>query len=197
MLEIVCDKSLLKRNENQSINYTEMVPTDWHISFEFQSDIIRNMNPVPVLIQAIADLQGLGNHREKIFLILTEMYSNALEHGILNLESSLKEEENGFIKYYEMRQSRLNELTDGNISIDVKHHVEGSKGIVSITMLHNGDGFDYSKVNDNLDEYNKVSGRGIGLINMLSRKFEYSDGGRKLNIEHEWKYLADSNNKLD
>ncbi len=197
LLEIICDKSLIKKNEKQNISYNEIVPEDWHIRLELQFDIIRNINPVPVIIQSIADLQGLGNHREKIFLILTEMYSNALEHGVLNLESSIKEEENGFIKYYEMRRSRLNELTDGFISIDIEHYVEGPKGIVSITMENNGDGFDYKNVHSKLDEYNKISGRGIGLINILCRKFEFSDSGRKLNIEYEWEYTTDSNNKLD
>jgi anti-sigma regulatory factor (Ser/Thr protein kinase) len=123
---------------------------------------------------------------EKIFLVLTEMYSNAIEHGILELNSSIKDEDNGFLKYYEMRQTRLNELIEGEVSIDIEHHVEDEKGILSLTMDDGGVGFDYSGIVANLGKNTGNSGRGIALMYDLCRKCTYSNGGRTLNIEYEW-----------
>ena len=62
---------------------------------EMGADVLRMTNPLPIILQAITDIQGLSNHREYLYTILTEMYSNALEHGILGLESSLKQDSDG------------------------------------------------------------------------------------------------------
>jgi two-component system, HptB-dependent secretion and biofilm response regulator len=192
LLEIKCDSSFVSSKKSQrKVCVSKLEPMDWHVKFDFQSEFIRNSNPTPILLQAISDIQGLGDHREKLFLILTEMYSNALEHGLLKLDSSIKEEENGFLKYYELRQTMIKELLDGKISIDIEHYIEDTKGIVSITLTHNGASFDSTQYEDaSAGENNKFSGRGIALMRSLCRKHEYSDGGKKLNIEYEWEYVS-------
>jgi two-component system, HptB-dependent secretion and biofilm response regulator len=189
LLEINCDKTLIKKKKRK-INFNRIVPMNWRIQFDFQADIICNSNPIPALVQRMVDIQGFGDHREKIFLILTEMYSNTVEHGILDLNSAIKEEEDGFEKYYDMRQLRLDELTGGNVSIDIKHYIEGKKGIISITMKDNGAGFDYTQTLADISIETRKSGRGISLLNDLCRKVEYSDGGRNLNIEYEWEFIG-------
>ncbi len=186
LLEINCDKKLIKKRGKNKIHTNEIKPMDWHVKFDLKTDVISKTNPIPGLIQAIVEMQGFGGHREKIFLILTEMYSNAVEHGILNLDSSIKEEENGFVKYYDLRQTKLNSLTDGNILIEINHYVENEKGIVSFTMKDNGIGFDHTQVMAELSKNTMKSGRGIALLYDLCRKCEYSDGGRTLNVEYEW-----------
>ncbi len=189
LLEIKCDSSLVRPKNKNKNHLAVLAPMDWHIKLDFQSGFIRNSNPTPILIQAISDMQGLGNHREKLFLILTEMYSNAVEHGLMKLDSSIKEEKNGFQKYYELRQAMLKELLDGQILIDIEHYAEDSKGIVSITLVHNGAGFDLDQVVSEDGVNMKKSGRGISLIASLCRKYEYSDSGKRLNVEYEWEYI--------
>jgi hypothetical protein len=186
LLEINCDTSRIKKNKKQKINSVEIEPMNWHLKFDLKMDVICKTNPIPVVIQAMVDIQGFGGHREKIFLVLTKMYSNAIEHGILELNSSIKDEDNGFLKYYEMRQTRLNELIEGEVSIDIEHHVEDEKGILSLAMDDGGVGFDYSGIVANLGKNTGKSGRGIALMYDLCRKCTYSNGGRTLNIEYEW-----------
>lgn len=186
-LEISCDKKLLKNNKKESIDNTRIEPMEWKTRFEFGKDVLCHTNPIPTLVQTINDIQGFGDHREKIFLILTEMYSNALEHGILNLDSSIKNSEDGFLKYYNLRQKNLDELQHGNIAIDIKHNIEGDKGVVVFAIEHDGETFDYQGIGKKLDKNASNNGRGIGLINDFCRKFEYSNKGRKLSVEYEWK----------
>jgi two-component system, HptB-dependent secretion and biofilm response regulator len=186
LLEVSCDKSLVKKSKKNKINSNEIEPMNWQVKFEFQTDVISKSNPIPTLIQTIVNIQGFGGHREKLFLILTEMYSNAVEHGILKLDSSIKEEENGFLKYYDLRQSRLEQLEKGNITIEIEHYIEGEKGVVLFKIENDGAGFDYDKVIANLSKHNNKSGRGIPLLYDLCRKCEYSNGGRKLAVEYEW-----------
>lgn len=186
LLEISCDKKLLKNNKKESIDNTRIKPMVWKTRFEFGKDVLCYTNPIPTLVQTIKDIQGFGDHREKIFLILTEMYSNALEHGILNLDSSIKNLKDGFLKYYNLRQKRLDELQHGNITIDIKQTVEGDKGVVVFAIEHDGAAFDYQGIGKKLDKNASNNGRGIGLINDFCRKFEYSNEGRKLSVEYEW-----------
>ena len=187
LLEIDCDRTLVKEQTKTKITAVEVKPMTWHISFNFDSDVLSSINPIPAVIQAMVDIQGFGEHREKIFLVLTEMYSNSVEHGILGLDSSIKEEENGFLTYYDMRQSRLDNLTAGSIKIDVEHHVEADTGIVAITMTDCGEGFDYTRVVRDLGINVTKSGRGIALMHDLCRNCTYSNGGSTLKIEYEWK----------
>lgn len=186
LLEISCNKLIIKKSEKHKIHSNEIEPMNWHVKFELQADVIRKANPIPAIIQAMVNIQGFGEHREKIFLILTEIYSNAVEHGILHMDSRIKDEGDGFLKYYELCQSRLNELVQANVVIDIQHFVEGEKGVVSITIEDDGAGFDYTKVVSELGKNTKKSGHGIRLLSDLCRKCEYSDGGRKLNVEYEW-----------
>jgi two-component system, HptB-dependent secretion and biofilm response regulator len=196
-VEINCDKSAVNIDEKIEVKQDELSPMNWSLNLDLQADTLRHTNPVPVILQSISGLQGLQNHREKLFLILSEMYSNSVEHGILGLESSIKEEENGFIKYYELRQSGLEKINDASLSISIDHHVENDNGVVSIVMENSGKGFDYSNIESGLMSDDKKSGRGIALLIDLCRKYEYSNGGRSLKIEYEWECPSDSNNKLN
>jgi two-component sensor histidine kinase len=55
------------------------------------------------------------------FLVVTELFINALEHGVLGLSSSLKEGADGFERYIEARQQRLQNLQKGQISFALSY----------------------------------------------------------------------------
>lgn len=186
LLEINCDKNHINKIKKDESHFFDKNPMEWEVSFNFSNEVICQSNPVPTVIQTMVDIQGFGQEREKIFLILTEMYSNSLEHSLLDLNSSIKEEDDGFVKYYELRQLRLNELKSGNIAINVRHTVEGVNGVVTISLEDNGNGFNYAKVMEKPADTTIKSGRGISLLRKLCRKCEFSHGGRKLDIEYEW-----------
>lgn len=185
-VEINCDKSAVNIDEKIEVNQDELNPMNWSLNLNLQADALRHTNPVPVILQSISGLQGLQNHREKLFLILSEMYSNAVEHSILGLKSSIKEEDNGFIKYYELRQSGLEQIGDANLAININHHIEDKKGVISIVMEDSGDGFDYTHIQDKLTSNDEKSGRGITLLANLCRKCDYSNSGKSLKVEYEW-----------
>jgi two-component system, HptB-dependent secretion and biofilm response regulator len=189
LLEIDCNKSRIKKVRKTKNHTQEIKPMNWDVNFDLKTEVICKSNPVPVIIQALVDMQGFNGHREKIFLILTEMYSNALEHGILKLDSSIKEKQNGFHDYYVLRQDRLNDLSDGNIRITISHFIDNGNGVISITIEDSGNGFDYAEVIQEIHASSTAkSGRGIALLRDLCRKCEYSEGGSKLNVEYEWQH---------
>ena len=188
LLEINCNNQQIKHKKRVEKDTFKIPPMPWKTRFEFGKESICHTNPVPIVIEAMKNIQGFGEHRATIFLMLTEMYLNALEHGILNLESSMKEEDEGFKKYYELKEKRLQELEQASIAIEVEQSVEDDKGILIITIEDSGKGFDYQNKNQDLSRNTASSGRGVGLLQMLCRKCEYSEAGRRLRVEYEWQY---------
>ena len=119
-------------------------------------------------------------NKDVIGLLLAEVYSNALEHGILELSSELKKTEDGFMEYYRLRQERLDNLTDASIEVDFEL-IKKDELVLSIRMSDSGKGFDISKVNNSSKE--DSFGRGVGLINKVCSRMEYLDGGSTIEVD--------------
>ena len=196
LLQISCNKPLVKMQKKQGEICDSARPLDWNIELELNANTLRHSNPIPILLQAMSDIQGFEKHREKLFLILTEMYSNALEHGLLKLDSRVKAEENGFSKYYELRQSLLNELDDAKMKININHVSDDNKGVAYISVGHDGDGFEYENFDGCLNKTSDQFGRGLVLLSSLCRKYSYSNEGRQMQVEYEWEYSDMDNSTL-
>ena len=155
-------------------------PMSWQLSLELGNSALQHSNPLPLLVQCATELQGLQNHRKGIYTILSELYSNALEHGLLDLSSDLKSDPDGFRQYYELRASRLDEMTDGKVSLKLDHEARGSGQALVVTVEHNGIGFDAKDlVKPDVDENVGFSGRGIPMVSRICDSLTYDRGGRK------------------
>ena len=64
-------------------------PMDWSIRVELRAESLRNGNPLPSLLQILLQVNQLRSRAGAIYTVLGELYSNALEHGVLGLDSSL------------------------------------------------------------------------------------------------------------
>ena len=110
----------------------------------------------------------------------------ALEHGVLVLDSSIKHSVDGFTAYYQERAKRLAELDKAEITIDVEHECEGSKGSLLIRVGDSGKGFDYQKILAAHEELTQLSGRGIPLVLNLCDQVTFQDGGRVVEAVYSW-----------
>ena len=61
----------------------------------------------PIVMRCASELQDFGSYRGQIHTVLAELYSNALEHGLLRMNSDLKSDADGFEEYYRCRAERL------------------------------------------------------------------------------------------
>ena len=171
------DSSVVTRELPKS----KSIPAEWKIEFELSIGVLKTINPVPLLVNAISNLQVSAEHRKRIFTIITELYANALDHGLLKLDSSLKDSPDGFIRYYQEKEARLNALQDGWAKIRVEHVLEGDSYALNVNVTDSGDGFDlgkYSETGSTLVENKTYSGRGLQLIRSLAHELEYQEGGR-------------------
>ncbi len=161
----------------------------WKTSFDFNIDTLRKINPVPIVVNNIMEIQSLQAHREDIFLIVTELFSNALEHGILSLDSNLKVTADGFMDYYKEREERLASFTEGALKISLSHEVTAVGGKLLIRVQDSGKGFDITKINNNIMSSNMNNfGRGIQLLKTLCSSVEYSGDGNKVKAVYDWTF---------
>ncbi|MET0065567.1 MAG: fused response regulator/phosphatase [Candidatus Thiodiazotropha sp.] len=158
---------------------------------EFQYSLygaqLRHADPIPVLINSIQETAGLHEHRRPLFTILTELYINALDHGVLGLDSNIKQGEDGFTNYFQQREQRLNNLIQGRIHLKLGIHSQSDGGFILITVEDSGPGFDYLNFKRELADEELYSGRGLLLVESLSKQLRFQDPGNKVEVLYVWK----------
>ncbi len=161
-------------------------PLDWSVNFEFRGATLKRFNPLPYLLQLLLEVHGLRAQSGALYSVLAELYSNALEHGVLGLDSSLKRDASGFARYYEQRNARLEALQDGYVRVHLQVQPQGSGGCLVIRVEDSGKGFDVARVMERPIEDVRLSGRGVSLIRQLGRNASWSDQGRSARVEFSW-----------
>ena len=165
-------------------------PLDWSVSFEFRAATLKRFNPLPYLLQLLLEVHGLRAQSGALYSVLAELYSNALEHGVLGLDSGLKRDASGFTRYYQQRNVRLDELQDGFVRVHLQVTPEGEGGCLAICVEDSGKGFDVERVLERPLDPVRLSGRGVSLIRQLGRNASWSDDGRSARVEFYWEALA-------
>ncbi|WP_455198958.1 ATP-binding SpoIIE family protein phosphatase [Kaarinaea lacus] len=161
--------------------------SSWSLSMELQADIIRHFDPLPLLIQSVSDMQGLRGQRQQLYTVFSEMFSNALEHGVLGLDSGLKDSADGFSRYYQEREEKLNELLEGAIKIDISHKPDGDGGELKIRFQDSGEGFDFQSSRMSLEDNEGHSGRGVQLLFSLCDEVKYDGNGNIVEALYRWR----------
>ncbi|MFL1524569.1 SpoIIE family protein phosphatase [Pseudomonas sp. O230] len=165
-------------------------PLDWSVSFEFRAATLKRFNPLPYLLQLLLEVHGLRAQSGALYSVLAELYSNALEHGVLGLDSSLKRDASGFTRYYQQRNARLDALQDGYVRVHFQVVPNDEGGCLTIRVEDSGKGFDVDQVMARPLDGARLSGRGVSLIRQLGRNANWADDGRSARVEFFWEALA-------
>ena len=165
---------------------------DWQWNLKLVGKSLAAVNPVPMIMNQINDIEGSGDHWQSLYTILTELFVNALDHGVLKLSSTLKQSAEGFTQYFNEREKRLQNLDYGFIDISLNYFSLAEGGKVVITLKDSGDGFDSLKLfknNTALEDEDigqMLSGRGIELVNQLSDTLEFQENGTLVEAVYIW-----------
>ncbi|TKJ95406.1 fused response regulator/phosphatase [Pseudomonas fluorescens] len=165
-------------------------PLDWSVSFEFRAQTLRTYNPLPYLLQLLLEVHGLREQSGALYSVMAELYSNALEHGVLGLDSRLKRDAQGFAQYYRQRHERLAQLDSGYVRVHVQVVPTDKGGKLTLRVEDSGQGFDVEQELARPVDIDRLSGRGLSLVRQLSSAVGWSDGGRSVCVEFCWEALA-------
>ena len=164
-----------------------VVNAEWKINFCFGPDILRQVDPLPNIVQTLMDLQKLQKFKQDIFIILKELFINAVDHGLLRLDSATKQDFEGFSRYMQEREKRLEQLDQGIISIELIHKASPDGGILDVFVFDSGDGFDVKKLEASLDTQNhSYHGRGLLLVKHICQSVEFNEKGNEVHARYQW-----------
>lgn len=158
----------------------------WKTMMEFDINTLRKLNPVPIIVNAMMEIQGLQRHRQTIYLIVTELFANALDHGLLRLDSGLKQTPEGFMHFYELREKRLKALRKGHVRIQLNHQPTETGGQLIIKVKDSGEGFNTTVIGDKLNENSGFCGRGIALLKSICSSISYHGVGNRVTAVFDW-----------
>lgn len=177
----------------QTVTYSDSgasSPLDWSATFEFRASTLRRFNPLPYLLQLLLEVHGLRSQSGALYSVLSELYSNALEHGVLGLDSKLKRDATGFARYYRERGERLVQLEEGFIRVHLRVVPAERGGRLTLQVEDSGEGFDADTILALPPVGNELYGRGLGLVRQLTEQASWSRDGRTASVEFSWEGMA-------
>lgn len=169
---VSCDLTSLRKQSTLS-----RLPFSFTVSIE--PNELKADDAIEQVMKIISNQQGMATVRSDVFTVLSEMYTNAVEHGLLKLDSSLKATPEGFMKYYEDKQTRLERLETGFIRIEVNLYPVERRLAISVT--DSGDGFDYHDVIS--DDDDASYGRGLQLMTNICEALYFEGSGNRVVVE--------------
>lgn len=162
-------------------------PKDWSLKYELRPDTLKDFDPLPLLLHILMQVPFLRPCGGQIYTAMAELYANALDHGVLGLNSSLKDSPEGFAEYYRLRSEGLQQLDVGFVSIQLHYRGTVTGGRLCIEIEDSGTGFDFQALFA-LQQGREVqySGRGIHLLRSLCDHVEYLGEGNRVQVVFIW-----------
>ncbi|MFL0809569.1 MAG: fused response regulator/phosphatase [Agarilytica sp.] len=157
---------------------------DWNMNFDLPESSLKEFDPLPLLMNIISEVPGLRQHRTPLYTVLAELYTNALEHGVLGLSSELKSSPDGFATYYNQRNEHLNALASGHVSFNLSHYADEDGGLLIIRVKDSGKGF--KRPSTTGDEDKRLFGRGLTLISELAESINIHEPGNDIEVQYRW-----------
>ena len=150
------------------------------------ADSLKRFVPLPYLLQLLQEIDGLRASSGVLPSVLGELYTNALEHGVLGLDSRQKTDAQGFAEYYRERDRRLASLREGFVRIELKVEPIADGGRLTLEVSDSGTGFDIDDVLAHSAAHQSLSGRGLHLVRRLGVRAQWLDDGRRARVEFGW-----------
>ncbi|WP_372985083.1 PP2C family protein-serine/threonine phosphatase [Marinobacter sp.] len=170
-------------------------PTEWRCEYEIRERTLGDFSPLPLLLHICLEVPGLRTRGGEIYTLLSELYNNALEHGVLQLPSEWKRSAEGFGRYYSERQARLARVDGHYIRFSLHHTRKPGGGRLRVVCEDSGAGFDFRNhplVSGETGEGGsaRYAGRGLLLLKRLSKSITFWGKGNHVEIVYDWYFSA-------
>lgn len=160
---------------------------EWRLALSFSAPELRYLDVVPAVVGFMTQVEALKPHQGSLFLVISELFNNALDHGLLGLDSSTKNLVGGWEIYLQHRAERLAELAAGSISLSFLLHEEAGRAVLDIDVADSGAGFDHEEWRrraDALADDSRTHGRGLMLVRGLCAELKFSGAGNRVRARY-------------
>jgi two-component system, HptB-dependent secretion and biofilm response regulator len=192
-VEVLCTTGLMAPIGADPIHAARAVARarhGWQLDVTLHGSRLAEIDPVPLLLNQVQELAGVEAQQSALFTILTELFINALDHGVLKLDSALKAERNGFEVYMDERARRLAALQDGWVSIAIR--APAGEDVIEIVVADSGGGFDVEACQQASARAASNAtptpyGRGLAVVRALCGDLIYDHGGAVATAPYRWR----------
>lgn len=185
LVEITFDLALMRDNPGGT-GTADSTTEEWRFDLELSAGLLRDFDDLPVIVDLMVRANGIEDHKARLYTIVTELFNNAIDHGILMLDNKLKGSDAGFYAYYDAREAALLNTERGYVKLSLSSRQSAAQRQVSIRVEDSGPGFD---VGDGLIDLNAnmgFSGRGISLVRSLCSEVMFHRGGNTVEAIYQW-----------
>ena len=149
-----------------------------NLSLDVSGDLLASTNLLGLVDEVLRSIKIATPLRQKAFTVFSELINNSLDHGILQLESELKNDFSGFAEYLEERESRLASLKCSD-QIAINFRFQQPDNVLTFTVKDSGQGY---LNNADASEQAELSGRGLTLVKQLCELVNVFPPGNKTSV---------------
>lgn len=182
LIEIVCPLASAPR---RALPPARDASDSLAISVEYGAARLRHDDARNLLSALLEALPVIAARRSQVYTLIAELFNNALDHGLLGMDSRIKDTADGFAAYYRQRDERLRELRNGTIRISLRLSGTEQQGEVCIEVEDSGAGFDHA-VMQAPPAAGCLSRRGLALVRSLCRSVDFHGSGNRVTAVHAW-----------
>jgi len=157
----------------------------WELEFLWGTEKLKSYDLVQLVLESL-NMMGIRKNRNgPLFTVISELLNNALDHGILQMDSSLKNTPNGFEEYKKERDKRRSALKKGQIDFRVIHTRVNGKKVLRFEVKDSGKGFPYQEVMHTADNHpHQPFNFGIPLLKKLCSDLQYLGDGNEVYVDY-------------
>lgn len=167
-----------------SIETPRFNASNWSLHLHFGVAEIREQALSPLLTRWLNQLSLGSTGFGRLLLILNELCLNAVDHGLLRLDSALKQQPDGYARFVAERETRLAQLEEGDIDVHLSHFIEEGRRRLQLRVIDSGDGFDHALHIGQPVSGTLPHGRGIALVRQLASALHYSARGNEAIVDY-------------
>lgn len=179
------DKSLavlhMEREQATAPSQTGQIAKFQHTRLVLDLNTSQLANPkIGATIVDVAHRMGIIEPTDGLFgTVFSELFANALDHGILGLSSELKyASPDGFEKFMQKKEESLASLDQGRMSVQIEATEFCGKPATLLRIIDSGPGFDQALlVADGKFGDQSTAGRGFKLVMNTCLKVAYAGTG--------------------
>jgi len=183
LVEITCNEDALKDAAGDTNVYPLRI--DRTIVLRLGPCEFETFDSLTVVNLLATGVAALETHRAFLYTIIQELYANALEHGILGLQTGMKVDPEGFARYYDEREKLLANLESGWICINIACTGDDAAGEIVIQVEDSGAGFRNGIPADN-PKGGEIGGRGLEVVRSLCKSLNHDERGNYVRVVYSW-----------
>lgn len=175
---------LLPGDASQPTRILKTFITDRSIGLNLPACALKVTDPLTLLSNWPGTLSFADDHRSRLYTVLAELVNNAIEHGLLGLDPSLRGTADKFHDYYRLRDERLENASEGFLKVSVEREAMPGGLLMRIRVEDSGPGFDVSRALANPQSLHGYHGRGIALARALGTTLQHLGCGNTVEPEY-------------